>query len=135
MTASDRSDPVLGGLGGILADLEDFYKDLHAHPELSMQEERTSGKAAERLEAAGFEVTTSVGKYGVVGLLKNGEGPTVMLRADMDALPVRENTGLPYASATKKKEKARDAKAHESTASRAPGNTERNVRSALGAKR
>jgi amidohydrolase len=98
MTASDRSDPVLGGLGGILADLEDFYKDLHANPELSMQEERTSGKAAERLEAAGFEVTMGVGKYGVVGLLENGEGPTIMLRADMDALPVRENTGLPYAS-------------------------------------
>ena len=98
MTASDRSDPVLGGLGGILADLEDFYKDLHANPELSMQEKRTSGKAAERLEVAGFEVTTGVGKYGVVGLLENGEGPTVMLRADMDALPVRENTGLPYAS-------------------------------------
>ena len=98
MTASDRPEPVLGGLGGILADLEDFYKDLHANPELSMQEERTSGKAAERLEGAGFEVTTGVGKYGVVGLLENGEGPTVMLRADMDALPVRENTGLPYAS-------------------------------------
>ena len=98
MTASDRSDPVLGGLDDILPELEDIYKDLHANPELSMQEERTSGKAAERLEAAGFEVTTGVGKYGVVGLLENGEGPTVMLRADMDALPVRENTGLPYAS-------------------------------------
>jgi metal-dependent amidase/aminoacylase/carboxypeptidase family protein len=98
MPASDRSDPVLGGLGGILPDLEDFYKDLHANPELSMQEERTSAKAAERLETAGFEVTRGVGKIGVVGLLKNGEGPTVMLRADMDALPVRENTGLPYAS-------------------------------------
>lgn len=63
-----------------------------------MQEERTSGNAAERLEAAGFEVTTSVGKYGVVGLLENDEGPTVILRADMDTLPIRENTGLPYAS-------------------------------------
>ena len=98
MAASDRSDPILGGLDGILPDLEDFYKALRAHPELSMQEERTSGKVAERLEAAGFEVTTGVGKTGVVGLLENGEGPTVMLRADMDALPVKENTGLPYAS-------------------------------------
>src|SRR3712207_2186516 len=98
MTASDRSDPVLGGLDDILSELEDIYKDLHANPELSMQEERTSGKAAERLEAAGFEVTTGVGNYGVVGLLENGEGPTVMLRADMGALPVREGTGLPYAS-------------------------------------
>ena len=98
MAASDRSDPVLGGLDGIVSDLEGFYKDIHAHPELSMQEERTSHKAAERLEAAGFEVTKGVGKTGVVGLLRNGAGPTVMLRADMDALPVRENTGLPYAS-------------------------------------
>jgi metal-dependent amidase/aminoacylase/carboxypeptidase family protein len=98
MAASDRSDPVLAGLDDLLSDLEDFYKDLHANPELSMQEERTSGKAAERLGAAGFEVTKGVGKTGVVGLLENGEGPTVMLRADMDALPVREDTGLPYAS-------------------------------------
>ena len=98
MAASDRSDPVLGGLDGIVSNLEGFYKDIHAHPELPMQEERTSAKAAEWLEAAGFEVTRGVGKTGVVGLLKNGEGPTVMLRADMDALPVRENTGLPYAS-------------------------------------
>ncbi len=98
MAASDRSDPVLGSLDGIVSDLEGFYKDIHAHPELSMQEERTSAKAAERLEAAGFEVTRGVGKTGVVGLLQNGEGPTVMLRADMDALPVKEDTGLPYAS-------------------------------------
>jgi amidohydrolase len=98
MAASVRPDPILGGHDGIVSDLEGLYKDIHAHPELSMQEERTSAKAAERLETAGFEVTGGVGKTGVVGLLQNGEGPTVMLRADMDALPVRENTGLPYAS-------------------------------------
>jgi hippurate hydrolase len=63
-----------------------------------MQEKRTAGLAAERLKAAGFEVTEGVGQTGVVGLLNNGEGPTVMLRADMDALPVKEATGLPYAS-------------------------------------
>jgi hippurate hydrolase len=63
-----------------------------------MQETRTAGLAAERLRAAGFEVTTGVGKTGVVGLLRNGDGPTVMLRADMDALPVEEATGVPYAS-------------------------------------
>ena len=63
-----------------------------------MQENRTAGIAAERLRAAGFEVTTGVGKTGVVGVLRNGDGPTIMLRADMDALPVREATGLPYAS-------------------------------------
>ncbi|HWR16903.1 MAG TPA: M20 family metallopeptidase [Terriglobales bacterium] len=82
----------------LLPDLESFYKDVHAHPELSMQESRTAGLAADRLRAAGFEVTTGIGKTGVVGLLRNGEGPTVMLRADMDALPVEEATGLPYAS-------------------------------------
>ena len=81
-----------------LSDLERVYTDIHAHPELSMQETRTAGLAADRLRAAGVEVTPGVGKTGVVGILRNGAGPTVMLRADMDALPVREDTGLPYAS-------------------------------------
>ena len=92
------TDPVLKNLANLLPDLEALYKDIHAHPELSMQETRTAGLAADRLRAAGYEVTTGVGKTGVVGLLRNGEGPTVMLRADMDALPVEEATGLPYAS-------------------------------------
>jgi len=78
--------------------LEDLYRDLHAHPELSMQEHRTAAAAAAHLSTAGFDVTAGVGGTGVVGLLSNGEGPTVMLRADMDALPVREATDLPYAS-------------------------------------
>lgn len=85
-------------LNDLLPKLEKLYMDIHAHPELSMQETRTAGLAAERLRAAGFEVTTGVGKTGVVGLLHNGDGPTVMLRADMDALPVAEATGVPYAS-------------------------------------
>ncbi len=92
------SDPALRNLGAVLPDLTDLYKDVHSHPELSMQETRTSGLAADRLRAAGYEVTTAVGKTGVVGLLRNGEGPTVMLRADMDALPIQEATELPYAS-------------------------------------
>ena len=95
---TNSSDPALRDLGAVLADLEALYKDVHSHPELSMQELRTAGLAAERLRAAGYEVTTGVGKTGVVGLLRNGDGPTVMLRADMDALPVQEATGLPYAS-------------------------------------
>ena len=74
----------------LLPDLERVYTDIHAHPELSMQETRTAGLAADRLRAAGFDVTASVGQTGVVGVLRNGEGPTIMLRADMDALPVRE---------------------------------------------
>jgi amidohydrolase len=98
----DTSSPVAGSLPGnlkeLLPQLEALYTDIHAHPELSMQETRTAGLAAEHLRKAGYEVTTGVGKTGVVGLLRNGEGPTVMLRADMDALPVREATGAPYAS-------------------------------------
>ena len=89
---------VLLDLDKLLPDLEPLYKDIHAHPELSMQETRTAGIAADELKKAGFEVTTGVGKTGVVGLLRNGDGPTVMLRADMDALPIAENTGLTYAS-------------------------------------
>jgi amidohydrolase len=95
------SDPALAPLPGLLPELEALYTDVHAHPELSMQETRTAGLAAERLRAAGYEVTTAIGKTGVVGLLHNGEGPTVMLRADMDALPVEEATGLSYASKVK----------------------------------
>lgn len=95
---SSLSDPLLANLDGLLPELETIYKDIHSHPELSMQEERTAGVAADHLRAAGYEVTTGVGKTGLVGLLRNGEGPTVMLRADMDALPVQEATGLPYAS-------------------------------------
>lgn len=92
------SDQALNNLDELLPELESLYKDLHSHPELSMQETRTSALAADHLRGNGFEVTTGVGGTGVVGLLRNGEGPTVMLRADMDALPVEEATGLPYAS-------------------------------------
>ena len=95
---SSPSEPVLANLDGLLAELETIYRDIHSHPELSMQEERTAGVAADLLRTAGYEVTTAIGKTGVVALLRNGEGPTVMLRADMDALPVKEATGLPYAS-------------------------------------
>ncbi len=78
--------------------VEAIYKDIHQHPELSLQEVRTAGIVAQKLREAGFNVTEHVGKTGVVGLLKNGEGPIVMMRADMDALPMQENTGVPYAS-------------------------------------
>ncbi len=77
---------------------QDVYVDLHAHPELSFQEHRTAAIVAERLTALGFAVTTGVGGTGVVGLLDNGDGPLVLLRADMDGLPVEEATGLAYAS-------------------------------------
>jgi amidohydrolase len=98
MSDGSASNSILRGLDDMLDDLEALYKDIHSHPELSLQETRTAGLAAERLTAAGFAVTEGIGGAGVVGLLKNGDGPTVMLRADMDALPVKEATGLPYAS-------------------------------------
>src|SRR3954468_17755809 len=96
--ATSFNDASFPGLDALLPDLEKLYKDIHMHPELSMQETRTAGIAAERLRNAGYDVTPGVGKTGVVGLLRNGDGPVVMLRADMDALPVAEATGLPYAS-------------------------------------
>ena len=82
-------------------DLEAVYRDLHANPELSFQEHRTSAIVADHLRGLGYEVTTGIGKTGVLGLLRNGDGPTVLLRADMDALPVEEATGLPYASSAR----------------------------------
>ncbi|MGA7274858.1 MAG: M20/M25/M40 family metallo-hydrolase, partial [Candidatus Udaeobacter sp.] len=89
-----------------LPSLLGIYRDIHSHPELSAQEERTAALVAKELRAAGCEVTEHVGKYensklkayGVVGVMKNGDGPTVLVRTDMDALPVEEETGLPYAS-------------------------------------
>jgi amidohydrolase len=97
MTVSNAS-PVLQRLREVRDWQEDFYRDLHEHPELSHQETRTAANVADRLRAAGCEVHTGVGGTGVVGIVRNGDGPAVLLRADMDALPVREDTGLPYAS-------------------------------------
>ena len=93
-----KPSEILASLATLLPELEAVYKDIHAHPELSMHETRTAQIAADHLKANGFEVTTGVGKTGVVGILRNGDGPTVMLRADMDALPIKEATRLPYAS-------------------------------------
>jgi hippurate hydrolase len=84
--------------------LFELYKHLHAHPELSLQEEQSAARVADELRKAGYEVTTGVGKHGVVGVLRNGAGPTVLVRADMDGLPVKEQTGLPYASTTMTKD-------------------------------
>ncbi|MFO0877219.1 MAG: amidohydrolase [Gemmataceae bacterium] len=81
-----------------LPDLETFYKHLHSHPELSLMEVQTAARLADELKKLGFTVTTRVGGTGVVGVLENGKGPTVLVRTDMDALPVTEQTGAPYAS-------------------------------------
>jgi hippurate hydrolase len=87
------------------ADLEAFYKSLHTSPELSLHEARTAARLAKELKGLGFEVTEKVGGHGVVGVLKNGQGPTVLVRTDMDALPVIERTGLPYASKVRLRDK------------------------------
>ncbi|KPZ08434.1 Amidohydrolase [Pseudomonas syringae pv. spinaceae] len=85
-------------LDALLPELEAIYKDLHRHPELSMCEYRTAKIAGDYLERYGYEVTREIGVTGVVGVMRNGDGPVVMLRADMDALPMAEATGLPYAA-------------------------------------
>lgn len=95
---TDPTAAVLAGLDQVRGWQEELYRDLHTHPELSHQEHRTAAAAAQRLREAGLEVHEGVGGTGVVAVLRNGDGPRVLLRADMDALPVRERTGLPYAS-------------------------------------
>jgi len=95
-------NPLVQALGladpALMTELETLYKDFHQHPELSMHEVRTSKICADAMQSLGYEVTRNVGVTGVVCVMKNGAGPTVMLRADMDGLPMAEHTGLPYAS-------------------------------------
>ena len=103
-TATASAQALPGPSAEQIAKLESIYKDIHSNPELSMQEQRTARMAADWLRQQGYEVTEKVGATGVVGLLRNGEGATVLLRADMDALPMKENTDLPYASTKKGKD-------------------------------
>ena len=102
----DRLKVVEQQLDAEIASLVDLYKDIHRNPELSLQEEKTAAKLAKELEKIGFTVTTKVGGTGIVGVLKNGPGPTILVRTDMDGLPVVEQTGVPYASQTKVRNKA-----------------------------
>ena len=95
---SSAAVAVLSGYGAIAGWQEAAYRTFHQHPELGNQEEKTAAAAAEALREAGFEVHEQVGTTGVVGVLRNGDGPVVLMRADMDALPMKEETGLPYAS-------------------------------------
>jgi len=92
--ADSLADTIQGDLPGLMA----IYRDLHANPELSFEEVRSAKVLADAARKAGYEVTEKVGKTGVVAVLRNGSGPTVLIRADMDGLPVVEQTGLPYAS-------------------------------------
>ncbi|NJC34603.1 hippurate hydrolase [Sphingomonas jejuensis] len=96
-----QADNLRADVARDLPSLIEIYRDLHAHPELSFQETRSAGVMAREARAAGFTVTEGVGRTGVVAVLENGPGPVILLRADMDALPVTEQTGLPYASTVK----------------------------------
>lgn len=96
--AAALKDAVRGKVSQEKESLLALYRELHAAPELSFQEEKTSQRMAKEMRAAGFEVTEKVGKWGVVAVLKNGPGKTILVRTDLDALPVRELTGLPFAS-------------------------------------
>ena len=98
--AAQATDPAVQAE---LPALMTLYRDLHANPELSMQEARTAAILAAEARKLGFQVTEKVGKTGVVAVMKNGPGPTVLIRADMDALPVEEKTGLPFASKVRTK--------------------------------
>ncbi len=91
--ADDAKALVAGKVDADYPQLKAFYEDLHLHPELSLMEERTSAKVAAELRAAGYDVTEKFGGYGVVAVLKNGPGPVLLIRSDMDALPVEEVTG------------------------------------------
>jgi hippurate hydrolase len=98
-TRSTRwTTPTLAEVDAIYPDIEAVYIDLHRTPELAFQETQTAAKLAGRLKSLGYDVTTGVGRTGIVGVMKNGVGPTIMLRTELDALPVEEKTGLPFAS-------------------------------------
>ena len=94
-------DPLKSWIESDFPSLMQLYQDLHAHPELSGQEKETARRVAESFSRMGAEVTTGVGGHGVVGVIRNGEGPTIMIRAELDALPISEATGLAYASQVK----------------------------------
>src|SRR5215470_13082952 len=101
---ADAPDRALAGLDEIYPKLDALYIELHKNPELSMKEDRTAARLATELKTLGYQVTTGVGGTGVVGVLKNGAGPTVLLRTELDALPVTEAAGLPFASTVRTKD-------------------------------
>ena len=89
---------VAGQINGMYPQLETIYKDLHQHPEIAFQEVRTAAKLAAEMRAIGFEVTEKIGKTGIVAIYKNGKGPTVLVRTEMDGLPMEEKSGFPFSS-------------------------------------
>jgi hippurate hydrolase len=107
-TQTSRADDAVGAVqvDAIYPEIEKLYMDLHRNPELPFREQRSAATLAARVKALGFEVTTGVGGTGVVATLENGPGPVVMLRTELDALPMEEKTGLPFASTVKTKSDA-----------------------------
>ncbi|MGZ8938263.1 MAG: amidohydrolase [Limisphaerales bacterium] len=104
ISAADLQQTLRTSTSNDLVYLKGLYTYLHANPELSHLEENTAARVAEELRKVGYDVTAKVGGHGVVGVLKNGEGPVVLLRTDLDALPIKEQTGLPYASSKRQKD-------------------------------
>jgi hippurate hydrolase len=104
LRASAQNTPLDKQVSTVLPDAQTFYLDLHQHPELSSHETRTAAELAGKLRELGYEVTEHIGGTGIVAILKNGPGPTVMLRTELDGLPVEEKTGLPYASKARTKD-------------------------------
>jgi amidohydrolase len=104
LTGLAQTSSLSGQVDSVFPEAHALYLDLHQHPEISSHETRTAGVLAERLRALGYQVTEHIGGTGVAGILKNGAGPTVMLRTELDALPVEEKTGLPYASKVRTKD-------------------------------
>jgi hippurate hydrolase len=102
---SGRKAQVSAAIDGEIKSLDALYKQLHSYPELSHEEEKTAARLAKELRTLGFTVSEKVGGHGVVGILKNGDGPTVLIRTDMDALPIIEKTGVPYASKIRTRDK------------------------------
>jgi amidohydrolase len=102
--AAAQSAPLQKQVDSVFPDAKTLYLDLHQHPELSSHETRTATELAGKLHDLGYDVTEHVGGTGIVAIMKNGAGPTVMLRTELDALPVEEKTGLPYASKARAKD-------------------------------
>lgn len=101
IAAPAAAEPLRDAIAADLPSLMAVYRELHANPELSFEEARSSARLANEARKLGFDVTTNVGGYGVVAVMRNGPGPTLLIRADMDALPIAEQTGLPFASKVK----------------------------------
>jgi len=99
-----QNTPLEKQVNSVFPDAQTLYLDLHQHPELSSHETRTAAELAGKLRELGYEVTEHIGGNGIVAIMKNGAGPTVMLRTELDGLPVEEKTGLPYASKARTKD-------------------------------